>query len=155
MFRKLSIFPIMVIILSLFLTSCEPTYELKLEADPEKGGRVSGSGNYGQGEEVTVLAEPEEGYEFEHWALKDGEILSTSSEHTLKIERYREVKAVFSRKSYWVSLTSNIEDVSLSGSGSYEHGEEAEVRALEKNNFNFVMWVENGKEVSDKKNLSL
>ncbi len=150
MFRKLSIFPIMAIILSLFLTACEPTYELNLKADPDEGGRVSSS--YGQGEEVTLLAEPEEGYEFEHWALKDGEILSTNSEHTLKIEQDREIKAVFSRKSYRVSLTSNIEDVSLSGAGSYEYGEVAEIKALEKNNFTFSMWIEEGEIISDKKN---
>ena len=152
MFRKLSSFTIMaVIILPLFITACEPTHDLNLEPDPKEGGTVSGSGSYGQGEEVTILAEPEEGYEFEHWALEDGEILSTNSEHSLKIERFREIKGVFSRKSYRVSLTSNIEDVSLSGAGSYEHGKEAEVRAMEKDNFTFVMWMEDGEKASDKK----
>lgn len=145
MFRKLSIFPIMAIILSLFFTACEPTYGLNLEADPEEGGMVTGSGSFRQGEEVTFLAEPEEGYEFEHWVLEDGEILSTDNKHTLKIEEHREIKGVFSRKSYRVSLTSDIDGVSLNGAGFYEHGEEAEITVLENNNSTFVIWIEDGK----------
>jgi len=151
MFRKLFIFSIIAIIISLYITACDSTHELNLQVYPEEGGSIFGGGSYGQGEEVTILAEPEEGYEFEHWVSEDEEVLSTSREHTLKIERSKDIKAVFTRKSYRVRLKSNIENVNLSGAGSYEHGEEAEVRALEKDNFTFVKWVEDGEKVSNEK----
>ena len=42
----------MAIILLLFITACEPSDKLNLEADPEKGGKVTGSGSYEHGEEA-------------------------------------------------------------------------------------------------------
>ena len=42
-------------------------YEIVVEADPEAGATVSGSGTYFEGETVTVTAEPNENYTFVNW----------------------------------------------------------------------------------------
>ena len=42
-------------------------FEIKLNADPEKGGTVSGTGTYQADEEITVSAAAEEGYRFSKW----------------------------------------------------------------------------------------
>ena len=48
-------------------------HTLSLTADPEKGGTVSGEGEFAAGDEATVHAEPAEGYRFVNWARTDGD----------------------------------------------------------------------------------
>ncbi len=52
-----------------------PLYSLELLAEPLEGGTVSGSGEYPEGEVVSVSATPNEGSEFLHWRI-DEEIIS-------------------------------------------------------------------------------
>ena len=49
--------------------------KVTLSADPEEGGTVSGAGEYAYNDEITVDAEPNDGYEFVNWT-KDGEEVS-------------------------------------------------------------------------------
>ena len=53
-----------------------PTYTLTLFVEPENAGTVSGAGDYMEGEEVEVIAEPHEDAIFLHWADEDGNDLS-------------------------------------------------------------------------------
>lgn len=47
-------------------------YRLRLEA--EKGGRVSGSGNYREGKTVTIKATANRDYVFDRWVVEDGDV---------------------------------------------------------------------------------
>ena len=50
----------------------EKQYILSMEADPEEGGTVSGTGAYTKDTEVDILAEPAEGWEFVNWEAPAG-----------------------------------------------------------------------------------
>ena len=55
------------------------TYTLTLIAVPEEGGTVSGGGEYEEGQQVTVVANPADGWEFEGWFWAD-ELVSSNEE---------------------------------------------------------------------------
>ena len=55
---------VLAVMVAVLLSGCAAEYEVKLEADPEDAGAVSGSGAYREGETVTIKAEAEEGYTF-------------------------------------------------------------------------------------------
>ncbi len=89
-FRKpnMSIFfTVPLVIVITLLVSCAPVeYEVTAEANPAGAGDVAGSGTYQEGEEVTITAEPEEGYRLDYWAV-DGEKVSTEESYNLIVER--------------------------------------------------------------------
>ncbi len=97
-FRK-SIMPLLFTLPLIFaitvLSSCAPVeYEVTAEANPAGAGDVTGSGTYQEGDEVTLRAEPEEGYRFDYWAV-DGEKVSTEESYKLNVEIDIKVTAHF------------------------------------------------------------
>ncbi len=64
------------------VTMTEVLYELSLTADPEEGGSVSGAGEYSEGEEVTVTAAADDGWEFVSWTDADDNEVGTDREFT-------------------------------------------------------------------------
>jgi len=80
-----------------FTAGCEQDtleYEVSLEVVPEGAGEVAGGGTYLSGEEVTVEATLEEGYEFVGWK-ENGERVSTDNTYRFQIENNRELTANF------------------------------------------------------------
>ncbi|MDR4988303.1 MAG: T9SS type A sorting domain-containing protein [Bacteroidales bacterium] len=57
------------------------TYALALSANIPGAGILTGDGEYYEGEEVTIMAEANEGYEFVNWTL-DGAVFATEAQHT-------------------------------------------------------------------------
>ncbi len=78
----------------LLLPGCSAEDEVDLRLAADEGGTVSGEGLYEEGEEVTVQAEAEEGYEFIAW-LEDGEKVSEQEEYNFTVDRNRELIAKF------------------------------------------------------------
>ncbi len=74
-------------------------YNLTLEANPEEGGSVNGAGNYEEGEQVSVTATANSGYEFVEW-IGD----------TDYIDNPEAASAVVSMPNYDVTLTANFID---------------------------------------------
>ncbi len=79
------ILPLSVLSIFLLITfGCEDDtkliYNLSVEADPPGGGIVEGGGNYEEGEQVTLTAVANEGYDFINWIDGGDEIVSTENE---------------------------------------------------------------------------
>ncbi len=96
------------------VVSTEPTYSAQAISDlnivanfkkrnylasinSSEGGSISGSGTgyYEFQTELTLTAEPDEGYKFDGWDV-DGELVSTNAQYTFTVSRATEVKALFS-----------------------------------------------------------
>ncbi len=84
--RKFSLLLLTFILLitsSLFITGCggcsTKSYNVAVTCTPEEGGTVTGDGNYKKGKTYTLLAQPNEGYDFEGWYMNE-EIISDSTE---------------------------------------------------------------------------
>jgi len=63
--RKTCLPVVLAVMVAVLLSGCAAEYKVKLEAEPEEAGAVSGSGIYSEGETVTIKAEAEEGYTFD------------------------------------------------------------------------------------------
>jgi len=95
MFKRLMLLAsLFIIATALFISGCAAEYEVNLKLASDKGGTLSGEGLYEEGEEVTVRAEAEEGYEFIAW-FEAGEKVSEQEEFIFNIEENRELAAKF------------------------------------------------------------
>lgn len=73
-----------------------PTYTISVSvsADQADWGTVSGGGQYQEGEQVTVTASPNEGYQFVAWQV-DGQEVSIAASYTFTVDGNRSLVAVF------------------------------------------------------------
>lgn len=74
-------------------TTTKPvTYKLSLSSND--GGETEGSGNYELGENVTIIARADDGYEFVGW-FKGSTMISSSTMYTVTVTESTNLKAVF------------------------------------------------------------
>jgi hypothetical protein len=125
------------------------TYKVAVEAEH---GTVEGAGEYEHGEEVTLTATADEGYEFVRWEV-DGLEVSTDPTYTFDIYAADvHVVAVFQAKVFEVSISARSEDGSATIDGmtygEYEYGTTVTVLAIPIEGRKFVNWTVEGEVVS-------
>ena len=124
------------------------TYNVTVLASPVAGGEVTGGGSYAEGASCTVTATPAEGYTFVNWA-ENGTVLSTDPSYTFTVNENHTLVANFTVQSYTITLTANpTEGGTLTGGGTYNHGQYCTAIATEAPGYTFVNWTEDGTEVS-------
>ena len=96
-------------------------------------GVVSGAGTYNYGAVATLTAVANEGYHFTQWS--DG---LTSATRRLSVVEDAEFSASFEINTYEVKLSA--ENGTVSGAGTFEHGEEATISAKAAEHYHFVKW---------------
>lgn len=122
---------------------------IEVSANPSEGGRVEGGGTYLQGVETcTVTAEANDGYAFINWT-ENGEEVSTEAEYTFTVESNHNLVANFIPEhlipEYTISVSSNAIGVgTVTGGGTYRHGETCTVKAIPNEGYIFFYWLENG-----------
>lgn len=130
------------------------SYEVSVEAQPEEGGTVAGTGIYDYGTTVTVSAIPNEHFEFVNWT-EDGVMVSNSAEYTFTLNRSRHLVANFAHESFTVSATVLPANAGvIEGLGNYVYGQTATLIALPNANYEFLEWTENGAFVSNQTSFS-
>lgn len=130
------------------------SYEVSVEAQPEEGGTVAGTGIYDYGTTVTGSAIPNEHYEFVNWT-EDGVMVSNSAEYTFTLNRSRHLVANFAHESFTVSATVLPANAGvIEGLGNYVYGQTATLTAHSNANYEFLEWTENGAFVSNQTSLS-
>lgn len=150
----LSIFIILAVLL--LSAGCEPaTYNLKLEVHPTQKGAVLGEGEYEEGAEVELIAEPEEGYRFTGWSIR-GVTVSEDERFTYTMtNKDVTVTANFEEKTYTLTLeTSPDAGGEAKGAGEYKEGTQVEIEVEEAENHEFINWEIQGVEVSESKNFT-
>lgn len=88
------------------LTACFTTqaFVVSAEADPVEGGRVEGAGGFDFGNECTLTAEANPGYEFKNWT-KDNAVVSTNNPFTFRVFESSNYKAHFQAKNYSINVS--------------------------------------------------
>ena len=130
------------------------SYEVSVEAQPEEGGTVAGTGIYDYGTTVIVSATPNEHFEFVNWT-EDGVMVSNSAEYTFTVNRSRHLVANFAHESFTVSATVLPANAGvIEGLGNYVYGQTATLIARPNANYEFLEWTENGAFVSNQTSLS-
>jgi hypothetical protein len=95
---------------TLFLSSCGSTdsttnYQVSISASPNEGGTVSPpSGQYEEGTSLDISATPSEEYRFVEW---QGDYQGTNSSATITVDSDKNIKAVFAKKEYALTISSD------------------------------------------------
>ena len=110
-------------------------------ATAENGTITGNAGTYEEGAEVSLTATPNRGYRFLNWT-KGGEIVSTLPTYTFTITENIELVANFEALTpYTITVeTSNAEQGSVTGGGTYYEGEEVTLKATAVGGFVFEKW---------------
>ncbi|MBO5847734.1 MAG: leucine-rich repeat domain-containing protein, partial [Bacteroidales bacterium] len=124
------------------------TYNVTASANPAEGGSISGAGVYTHGETATLSATSNEGYQFINWT-ENGTVVSEEAEYSFTVMESRELVANFELLTYNVTASANpAEGGSISGAGTYTHGETATLIATANDGFSFKNWTVDGNVVS-------
>ncbi len=127
-------------------------YTINVSANPEEGGTVTGGGTYQPGQQCNVTATANEGYIFTNWTENDMEI-STNSSLTFIVNNDRTLVANFTKKSYTIEVSANPSNGgTVSGGGTYYHGQSCTVIATAASGYSFSNWTENDSVVSNDPN---
>lgn len=128
-----------------------PTYDVNITIEPNEAfGVVSGAGNYSEGEEVVLLATPNQFYRFVGWK-ESGATIGTDAELRFNIDREYNLVAVFEEiPTYTVSAATAIEGGTVAGLGTYREGDMVTLIATPlEGGYTFVDWIINGATVSE------
>ena len=110
------------------------TYNVTVTCDPIHGD-VTGSGTYNHGDVATLTATPSDGYTFVEWG--DG---CTDNPRALVVTQDTILTAIFEILTYNVTVTYDPIHGSVTGSGTYNHGDVVTLTAIPNEGYQFVRW---------------
>lgn len=123
-------------------------YQVETIAAPSTAGITEGGGDYMQGEDCSVHAEANVGYQFNSWT-KNGSIVSSEETYSFVVEEDITLQANFGIEEFTVTVAANPNiGGSVAGGGIYQFGESVTVTASPNPDYNFMEWRENGEQVS-------
>ena len=126
----------------------QQSFTITATANPSNGGTVIGGGSYTYGQNCTLTATPNQGYDFVKWT-KNGVQVSTNPTYTFTVTESATYVAHFSIQTYTISLAANPANAgTVSGAGDYDYGASCTVIARPNQRYEFINWTENGVEVS-------
>ena len=136
-------------------------YTLSFTITPTGAGTVSGGGTYDYGSSVKSTATPATGYNFTKWVDETGGESTTNPYPGWEITKNRTIQAVFTIKSYSITLaaqfriaesgdfTGGTTGGTVSGGGTVTHGTSVTAKATPATGYRFAGWYEGSNKVSD------
>lgn len=125
------------------------TYYIQLQASPENGGTVYGSGEVKEGGYVVISATPNDGFTFEGWLLNNNRVSQDSRYIADNIRGDATYVAEF--KPIDCRITVNVNDSNAgtaTESRTVKYGEGVTLEAFPKDGYQFDSWTENGNTAS-------
>lgn len=123
------------------------TYTITATANPANGGMVIGSGIYQEGQQCTLIATVNSGYDFVNWT-ENGTEVSLDLNYTFAVNANRNLVANFIQQAsqyYTINVSANPSIGGMvSGGGTYQQGQTCTVNAIANAGFSFIKWTENG-----------
>ena len=123
-------------------------YVINISSNPSNGGTVSGGGAYHYGDNCTVTATTNYGFNFINWT-ENGNPVSNQPSYTFTITSDRNLVANFTTQNYIITVMANpTEGGTVSGSGGYNYGDNCTLSATANAGYIFQRWTKNGTQVS-------
>ena len=123
-------------------------YVINVSANPSNGGTVSGGGAFHYGDNCTVTATSNPGFNFINWT-ENGNPVSNQPTYTFTITSDRSLVANFTTQNYIITGIANpTEGGTVSGSGGYNYGDNCTLSATANAGYIFQRWTKNGTQVS-------
>ena len=118
-------------------------------AYPVEGGTTTGGGSYLYGDNVTVTATANEGYNFISW-VEDDNVVSTEANYSFTVTGGRSLTAIFELQALEITVAIDPEEAgTIIGGGTYSYGEEVTLTIERNEDWAFQNWTENGEVVSE------
>lgn len=123
-------------------------YVISISSNPSNGGTVSGGGAFHYGDNCTVTATTNPGFNFINWT-ENGNPVSNQPTYTFTITSDRSLVANFTTQNYVITAIANpTESGTVSGSGGYNYGDNCTLSATANTGYIFQKWTKNGTQVS-------
>ena len=123
-------------------------YTISATANPTAGGSVSGAGTYPRNATCTLTATANSGYTFANWT-RNGNVVSTNATYSFQVTGNASFVANFTQISYTVAAVPNpTEGGTVSGTGTFNQGQQCTVTATANEGYTFSNWTENNIQVS-------
>ncbi|MBR1515007.1 MAG: T9SS type A sorting domain-containing protein [Bacteroidales bacterium] len=120
-----------------------------VSAYPVEGGIATGGGSYLYGDNLTVTATANEGYNFIHW-VEDDNVVSTQANYSFTVTGSRSLTAIFELQSFEIKVTIDPEEAgTVTGEGTYNYGDEVTLVLNRNEDWAFQNWTENGEIVCE------
>ncbi|MBR5725408.1 MAG: leucine-rich repeat protein, partial [Muribaculaceae bacterium] len=124
------------------------TYTISASANPSNGGTVNGGGTYNYGDNCTLTATANTGYNFMNWT-QDGTVVSSEQTYSFTVTEDASYVANFELNSYTITATANpVEGGIVTGAGTYNHGATCILTATANTGYAFINWTNHGIVVS-------
>lgn len=124
-------------------------YYIQLQASPENGGSVFGSGTVKEGGYAVISAEPNSGFTFEGWFLNDNRVSQDARYVADNIRGDATYVAEFKQVECRVNVNVNDSNAGTATEGrTVKYGEGITLEAAPKDGYQFDGWTENGNTVS-------
>ena len=121
------------------------SFNISVSANPTNGGTVTGGGTYNYGQNCTVVATANTGYDFVNWT-ENGTQVSTNASYSFTVNASRDLVANFETQTVDIKVNVNPADAGeVTGEGSYSYGDEVTLIVTPYENYAFENWTdENG-----------
>ena len=120
------------------------TFDINVSANPSYAGTVEGGGTYNFWQQCTVIATPNEGYDFLNWT-ENGNQVSTNPTYSFNVSLDRDLVANFALQTIEISASVDpAEGGTATGGGTYNYGDEVTITVETNEDWAFRNWTENG-----------
>ena len=127
------------------------SFTVSVSVNPTDGGIVTGGGTFNYGQNCTVNATANEGYNFVNWT-EDGNVVSTNTHYSFSVTNNRTLVANFVLQTVQIAtIVDPAEGGTATGAGTYNYGEEVTISVETNEDWAFQNWTKNGVIVSQEK----
>ena len=129
---------------------------INVSVNPADAGTVAGERNVKYGEEVSMMAEANEGYLFSHWTVDDKDSSTDVEFNRIAINNMK-VVANFKAKTFNVNVAEKVIGGHIDGfaSGIYEYGQTLSYNAVPDDQYEFESWIVNGQPYSSETSIEI
>lgn len=118
-------------------------YNINVTVTPAGYGSVTGAKKYQYGEDCTLMAQFDNGYDFEKWT-ENGVEISTNPILHFTVTGERTLQAHFFQRSYAVTASVDPEEGGVvEGGGVFTYGESCTLKTFPRSGYDFIGWKRN------------
>ena len=131
------------------------SFTVSVSANPTDGGTLTGGGTFNYGQNCTVTATANTGYNFVNWT-EGGNVVSTNTHYTFPVTSNRTLVANFTLQTFQITATVDpAEGGTATGSGTYNYGDEVTITVETNEDWAFQNWTENSAVVAEEKTFTI
>ena len=123
------------------------SFVITTTANPTNGGTLIGGGTYNYGQNCTVEATANTGYDFVNWT-ENGTQVSTNASYTFTVNANRNLVANFEAQTVVIKVNVEPADAGeVTGEGDYNYGDEVTLTVTPYGEYDYLAWTDENGEI--------